>query len=259
MTQGTQANEPRPEPPAGTPDDSSQTVSLWERIERPPKAPRATLTHASIAAAAVEIADTDGLDAVSMRKLSGHLGVTTMALYRYVANKEELFELMLDAAYAAYDHPPQPGETWRDVLAEHAHRLRAIALRHPWTIELAARRVVTLTPRVLASTERALAALDGLGLDIDTMAAAQHSVTAYVRGALADEIGHLELMERQQWATGDDLRNAYGSPMRWLLDSGRYPVYRRYGTTARRKDDAAWRFQFGLDCVLDGIAARLGI
>lgn len=106
-------------------------VTIWERMEKPAKAPRTTLTHAAIAAAAVEIADADSLDAVSMRKLSGHLGVTTMALYRYVANKEELFELMLDEAYVKYRNPAVPGETWRDVMRVHAHQMRAIALRHP--------------------------------------------------------------------------------------------------------------------------------
>ncbi|HSA52477.1 MAG TPA: TetR/AcrR family transcriptional regulator C-terminal domain-containing protein [Yinghuangia sp.] len=253
MTQG------NAQPPEGQPGDAPAAVSVWQRLDRPAKAQRATLTHASIAAAAVDIADKDGLDSVSMRKLSGHLGVTTMALYRYVVGKEELFELMLDAAYAEYDHPVLPGETWRDVLTVHAHQLRAIALRHPWTVELAARRVVNITPRVMATVERSLGALDGLGLDIDTMAAAQHSVMAYVRGALTDEIGHAELMKSQQWADEDDLRNAYGPHMTWLLGTGRYPVYHRYGMGAVRKDDKAWRFAFGLDCVLDGIAARLGI
>ncbi|UGQ14107.1 TetR/AcrR family transcriptional regulator [Yinghuangia sp. ASG 101] len=260
MPQGPQDSTRHPGSPDGpTGDGQPQAASIWQRIDRPAKAPRATLTHASIAAAAVDIADTDGLEAVSMRKLSGHLGVTTMALYRYVAHKEELFELMLDTAYAEYDHPVLPGETWRDVLATHAHQLRAIALRHPWSVELAARRVVTVTPHVMASVERGLAALDNLGLDIDTMAAAQQTVAAYVRGALTDEVGQLQLMERQQWATGDDLRDAYGPPMQWLMDSGRYPVYRRYGQEARHKDDADRRFRLGLDCVLDGIAARLGI
>lgn len=234
-------------------------ASVWERMEKPAKAPRTTLTHAAIAAAAVEIADAEGLDAVSMRKLSGHLGVTTMALYRYVASKEELLELMLDEAYAKHGNPVVPGETWRDVMRGHAHQIRGVALRHPWTVELSVRSVVNITPRVMASVERALAAFDGLGLDIDTMADAQYTVMSYVRGAVADEVGHLELLKSRQWRSRDDLREAYAPHMQWLMESGRYPVYRRYGLQAVRKDDTEGRFEFGLECLLDGIAAKLGI
>ncbi|MEU8132380.1 TetR/AcrR family transcriptional regulator C-terminal domain-containing protein [Streptodolium elevatio] len=251
---------------AGKPvDDSADQqaqapqVSIWERMEKPAKAPRTTLTHAAIAAAAVEIADAEALDAVSMRKLSGHLGVTTMALYRYVANKEELFELMLDEAYTKYRNPAVPDETWRDVLRVHAHQMRGIAMRHPWTVELALRSVVSITPRVMASVERALAAFDGLGLDIDAMADGQYAVMAYVRGAITDEVGHLELLKNRQWQSRDDLREAYAPHMKWLMETGRYPVYHRYGLGAVRKDDTEGRFEFGLDCVLDGIAAKLGI
>ncbi|NUU19900.1 MAG: TetR family transcriptional regulator [Streptomycetaceae bacterium] len=242
-------------------DDASHArrASVWERINRPAKAARTTLNHAAIAAAAVEIADAEGLDAVSMRKLSGHLGVTTMALYRYVESKEELLELMLDEAYKGYDLPERPDETWRDVMRGHAHQLRAIALRHPWTVEASARSVVTLTPRVFAFIERSLAALDGLGVDVDTMFAAHSAVMSYARGATATEVGLLELTKSQQWSSSDDLRDTYAPHMSWLLGTGRYPVYHRYTQTARAKDDAQGRFDFGLECVLDGIAARLGI
>lgn len=241
------------------PADPVQATSVWQRMERTTRTPRTTLSHAAIAAAAVEIADAEGLDAVSMRKLSGHLGVTTMALYRYVTGKEELFELMADAAYPDSEPAAGEGATWRDVLRSHAHQLRAIALRHPWMIELSARRVVHISPRVMATLERSLAALDGLDLDYDDMFAVQYAVLSYVRGAIADEVGQLELMKRQQWESGHDLRLAYGPHMKWLLETGRYPVFTRWAMTAERKDDADWRFEFGLDCVLDGVAARLGI
>lgn len=244
------AQHPTPEP--------AEPATLWERIERPAKTPRTTLSHAAIAAAAVDMADAEGLDAVSMRKLSGHLGVTTMALYRYVTGKDELFELMLDTAFAA--HPAEPPVAgWRGAMRAHAEHSRATALRHPWILELTATQVVTLTPNVVADIDSALAALTAAGLDADTAMAALHTVRAYIRGALADEIGQRELMKRQNWSDGDDLRDAYGPRMSWLMNTGRYPAYRDYCKTADRKDDFAWRYDFGLDCVLDGLAARLGI
>lgn len=248
----------QPKDPADQQSPAPQ-MSIWERMDRPAKAPRTTLTHAAIAAAAVEIADAEGLEAVSMRKLSGHLGVTTMALYRYVTNKEELFELMIDEAYTRYRNPVVPDETWRDVMRVHAHQMRDIALRHPWTVELALRSVVSITPRVMSSVERALGAFDGLGLDLDTMADAQYTVMSYVRGAITDEVGHIELLKNRQWESREDLRVAYAPHMTWLLETGRYPVYHRYGLGAVRKDDTEGRFEFGLDSVLDGIGARLGI
>ncbi|MDI2129252.1 TetR/AcrR family transcriptional regulator [Yinghuangia seranimata] len=232
--------------------------SMWERLARPAKAPRTTLTHAAIAAAALEMADSEGLDAVSMRKLAGYLGVTTMALYRYVTSKDELFELMIDAAFAERSAPATAPADWRDAMRAHARQAREIALRHPWLGELAARQVVVITPNVVAAIERDLATLEGLGLDVDTAMAVHHAVTSYVRGAVAAEVAQRELMKRQNWSGGDDLRDAYGPAMNWMMGTGNYPAYQRYVSKARRKDDHEWRFEFGLDCVLDGVAARVG-
>jgi hypothetical protein len=164
---------------------------------------------------------------------------------------------MLDAAYADYAVPA--GANWRDVMRAHAEQTRAVGLRHPWLREISARQVILLTPRLMAANETALASLDGLGLDTDTMMAVCQAVTAYAHGALGAEVGQLDLMKRQQWSSGEDLRDAYSPHMTWLMDTGRYPVYRRWTEQADRKDDFAWRFDFGLDCLLDGIAARLGL
>src|SRR5438874_1240559 len=71
--------------------------SIWERLDAMVRTPQTTLTHPQIAEAAVALADAEGLAAVSMRRLAEQLGVSTMALYRYVANKDELLELMIDA------------------------------------------------------------------------------------------------------------------------------------------------------------------
>src|SRR5690242_10497698 len=71
--------------------------SIWERLDATARTPKTTLTHPQIAEAAVALADAEGLAAVSMRRLAEQLGVSTMALYRYVANKDELLELMIDA------------------------------------------------------------------------------------------------------------------------------------------------------------------
>src|SRR4051795_5156750 len=103
---------------------------LWERVEGSGRGPRPNLTHDQIARAAVEIADAEGLTAVSMRHLAERLGIATMGLYRYVTGKDEVYELMLDAVATEIE---LPDAEWRAVAESYARQLRALGLRHPWT------------------------------------------------------------------------------------------------------------------------------
>jgi AcrR family transcriptional regulator len=237
--------------------DEPRRVGLWERLERPLRAPRATLSHERIARAAVELADAEGLDAVSMRRLAGGLGVAAMALYRYVDDKEELLRLMVDAVYGeiAASVTDEPG--WRRMLAGHAHRSREVMLRHPWLAQLTSGHLTVLTPSALAVTDRLLAGLDERGLDADRMMAAVGAVNAYVHGAVAAEIARERMLRHAGWENADEMREALAPEMTWLLGTGRYPAFARYLRRARDKDDFARQFAFGLDCVLDGIAARI--
>src|SRR5258708_20824651 len=82
-------------------------------------------------AAALAVADAEGLDAVSMRRVAGDLGSGTASLYRYITNRDELVDLMVDAAQGE-DPLPEPAEDWRADLGAVAHALRATLLRHPW-------------------------------------------------------------------------------------------------------------------------------
>jgi AcrR family transcriptional regulator len=238
----------RPEQPA-----TPEAADLWERLERPAPAPRSALTPERIAGAAVRIADAEGLDAVTMRRLAGELGVAPMAAYRYVTGKDELLELMVDAVHRELTVPA--GVTgWREVLRAYALGTRAMMLAHPWVPRAG---VMVLTPHQMATAERLLASLDGLGLDPDTMMAVFATVSAYVRGAVEAEIGVLRLMRERGWSSGLETREGLAPRMIWLMSTGRYPVYHRYTQQAVRKDDPAWRFETGLDYVLDGLAAHL--
>jgi AcrR family transcriptional regulator len=231
--------------------------TIWERIERPARGPRPALTHEQIADAAIEIADREGLGAVSMRRLADRLGVATMALYRYVAGKNDVFELMIDRVHAEVRVDREAG--WRALSRAYAEQSRAMVLRHPWVTELLARMPTALTPRLVALAEQALVSVDGLGLDVDSMMAIFGTVTAFVRGSTVGEVGQREVARRQGWTSDDDMRLAYLPYVRRLVESGRYPTLTRYIIEGSNKDDAQWQFEFGLECVLDGIAARLGI
>ncbi|MFI5521989.1 TetR/AcrR family transcriptional regulator [Streptomyces platensis] len=234
----------------------SDAPVLWERLERPASAPRAALTPQKIAAVAVRVADAEGFAAVTMRRLATELGVAPMAAYRHVAGKDDLWALMVDQIMTELAVPDEV-TGWRDVLRDYALGNRALVLRHPWLAQLPTPHFV-LTPNRMAAAERQLAALDGHGLDTDTMMAAFRAVNAYVHGATQSEVALRQYMDANGWADGDDSRRALAPQMTYLMETGRYPTYRRYALGARRKDDAAWQFETGLDCVLDGIAVRVG-
>lgn len=230
-------------------------VSVWERLERPAPAPRTTLTPRRIARTAVGIADAEGLDAVTMRRLATELGVAPMAAYRYVTGKDELLELMVDFVYGELELP-DGSDDWRTTMRSLAVRIRAVLLRHSWVTRAT---WCGPTPNQLAVPEAALTALDGLGLDVDAAMAVYSTVTAYVQGAVDAEVGLTQLLRVRGWSNREEARSGLSSQMAWLVSTGRFPMYARYIDEADRKDDPLWQFETGLDSVLDGIAARLAV
>src|SRR5260370_42469779 len=95
---------------AGIPDS---IAAAWGVHERPHKGPKPALSLPRIVDAAVRIADTEGLNAVSMGRVAAELGSAPMSLYRHVSAKDELLRLMVDAAWGDSPGPPPPGERWR--------------------------------------------------------------------------------------------------------------------------------------------------
>ena len=238
------------------PPDRRQRQTVWERIEGSTRGPRPALTHDQIAKAAVEIADAEGLSAVSMRRLADRLGVATMSLYRYVSGKNDIYELMIDVAYG---ETTVPDGGWRVVATASARQMRALILRHPWLAQVYSLAPAALTPTTTAGIEQALTSIDGLGLDVDSMMAVFGTVNAFARGAVFAEVAQREGLQRQGWTSDEDARMAFIPWVRWLVGTGRYPMLTRYIIDGSNEDDAEWQFEFGLECVLDGIAARLGI
>jgi AcrR family transcriptional regulator len=239
---------------AGSPA-TAVPLSVWERAARPTPAPRPELTVSRIAEAALRIADADDLAAVSMRRLAAELGVSAMTCYRYVTGKDEIIELMLDSVRREMILEESRGG-WRAVLRASALRFRAVVLRHPWVTDIPGRILFAPTPAYLALAEQQLAALAGLGLDAGQMADVRDAVTAYSRAAAHDEVSRARLRAPEGWSTEQDARDANLRRLTWLLDNGDYPTYRRF-VREGTPDDGQARFEFGLDCLLDGIAARL--
>jgi AcrR family transcriptional regulator len=152
---------------------------IWARPE--PSGRRPALSRERIAAAALQIADTEGFDAVSMRRVAAALGTGAMTLYNYVRTKDELVALMDDALMAETVVPD--GELpagWRDALTAIARRTRAVLARHPWA--LASLRQATPGPNAMRHFEQCLAALSGTGLDTPAKYDLLSLVDDYVAG-----------------------------------------------------------------------------
>ncbi len=111
--------------------------------KRPSKT-RKPLSRERVLQAAVELADRDGLEALSMRRLGSALGVEAMSLYNHVANKDDLLDGIVDAVTAEFADPgSMPGDDWRAVLRGCVMAQHEVLLRHPWTAALAESRVRT--------------------------------------------------------------------------------------------------------------------
>ena len=137
---------------------------IWLRPERAGRGPQPAHSRAAIAAAAIALADAEGIDAVSMRKVAAALGAGTMSLYNYVPKKEHLFDLMLDAVAGELALPDDPSGDARADLALLARELLAAGRRHPWLSGLTVTRP-SMGPNALRCTEFFLSAVADVAAD----------------------------------------------------------------------------------------------
>lgn len=231
--------------------------SIWSRPERHGRGPQPAYSREQITAAAIKVADTEGLAAISMRRIAREVGAGAMSLYRYVGSKDELIELMLDAVEGEDRLPDAPTEDWRTELRRAAERIRAIMLRHPWVATLTIGRP-TFGPNTLHTMEYLLSCVDGLGLDIDDMLTSVLGLFGYVRGFVQGEVAEAEA-SRRTGMTEDQWRMTQGPYVQQIIDSGRYPLFAKMITDAVFPHlDTERQFRSGLDHLLDGIAAKLG-
>ncbi|MBO0816844.1 MAG: TetR/AcrR family transcriptional regulator [Actinobacteria bacterium] len=107
-------------------------ASIWDFPEHGSRGPKPRHSRAAIAALAVRIADAEGLEAVTMRRLAGELGIAVMSLYNYVPARDHLVQLMTDNLAAEYAYPGRPATEPRAAIAALASQTRDIARRHPW-------------------------------------------------------------------------------------------------------------------------------
>ncbi len=223
---------------------------VWSKQPRTPR--RQAPSVERIVRTAVDLADAEGLDAVSMRRVATELASGTASLYRYIASHDDLLDLMIDAVLGESDPPTLSGD-WRADLDAVARHLRSTLIRHPWLgAELTGR--PALGANSLRLQDLALTAAGALTADITLAAAVVETVQAYVFGAVAQQLAD-ERAQRRTGRTEDEWRQAVAPYIREVIASGRYPEFGRRVREAVDQD-ADQRFAFGLACVLDGIAAH---
>lgn len=220
----------------------------------PARRPAARLSRAEIVAVAIAIADQDGLDAVSMRRVAAGLSSGTMSLYRHVASREQLLDSMVDAVYSQMNLPARPSGQWRSDLALLARAQRRLMSAHPWAASLVGSRP-PLLPGFLRSFDFALGALQAAGLEITDAAGAAATTSAFVVGFVLLE--HAEREARRRTGLTREQWRARNAPLvERILASGDYPAVMRFVEHARDLDpDAA--FETALRRILDGLQASL--
>ena len=227
---------------------------LWGRKERGQRGPKPGLTVEKIVKTAIALADEEGLEQLSMRKVAEKLGTGAMSLYRYVPSKAELLDLMLDTIHGE-DPPADERGPWRQRLHEAAYRGRALIQRHPWMLSVSLGQRPPLGPNILTSYDRFLGILAGIGLTPAEMVATAELVNNYVAGATRVGV-ESEQMARdsgvsdvQWWEERTSFWDEYFDPERFPVISA---VYAEGGYT-----EPLDTFEFGLQRVLDGIEAML--
>ncbi|WP_327680030.1 TetR/AcrR family transcriptional regulator [Kitasatospora sp. NBC_00458] len=247
---------------SGAGDPARTLALLWgvTAQEKPGRrGPRQAKSPAEIAAAAIAIADAEGVEAVTMRRVAQELGVSPMALYTYVPGKAELLDLMLDTVFAAVPRSAPVDGGWRARATAVADDNRALYRAHPWMAAVATSRP-PLGPGLMAKYEYELGALEGTGLpDVELDAALTHLlgfVETCARMASDERAARQDsaMTDAQWWAANAEL-------LARVFDAGRYPVAARVGSAAGEAHGGAYSpdhaYAFGLARVLDGLAVLI--
>lgn len=208
-----------------------------------PRAPRNTLTRDRVLGAAIQLADAEGLEALTIRALAQHLGVRPMSIYHYVSNKDELLDALVDAVFSELYLPEKEGN-WREELITRVQSARSAFTRHPWAIAVLETRTRP-GPANLAAHEAVLDLLRTAGFSVSAAGHAYAILDAFMYGfALQDAM--LRSVELDTSA----------SALRDQMDLSRHP--RLAELAARFVDEEEYpldaSFRLGLTIALDGIA-----
>ena len=194
--------------------------------------------------AAIDLADRDGIEALSMRKLGHELGVEAMSLYNHVANKDDLLGGIVDLVLSEIEMPSAGGD-WKEALRQSAISAHDVLRRHPWACSLAMSPPRDITIRV-QRMEWTLRQLREAGVSADLTYHAYHALDSHVMGFTLWELGHT--------FTADDLPDLAASFVR-RFPADEYPFVHehveQHMTGFGRRGKGA--FEFVLDLILEGV------
>ncbi|MFD0378328.1 TetR/AcrR family transcriptional regulator C-terminal domain-containing protein [Streptomyces sp. NPDC127112] len=236
------------------------------RTARPPAAPRpgspsdassvqAALTLGRIVGAAVTVADTEGLAAVSMRRVAAELGVATMSLYRHVADKDDLLTRMMDTVIAQRPLPADPPEGWREAIELVARQLWDLFRRHPWLAPALSVTRPQMITSALPYSEWMLATLHANGLDLQSAFTAHLMLLNYARG-IAVNLETEREAEAHSGLDSEEWMDTQEPALLAILTTGRFPALSHLARAGYDLDLDAL-FEFGLQRLLDGLASLL--
>lgn len=220
--------------------------SVWFSKPRPGGGQPLGLSRAAIVRKAMEMLDAHGLQKLSMRKLAAELGAAPMSLYWHVPTKDALIELCLDEVYGEFPHP-EPDDDWESALRGMMHSLRHLAHKHPWWVKNIGE-FNSIGPKAVAMSDAMFEPMLRAGLSLGAAAQSISTVSSFVTGYALAEVNFVA-------------RGGMDSPppdMARIADLYRdkHPNY-----VAMLDVPEIWtlegQFEFGLDCVIDGIKARV--
>ena len=246
---------------------------LWGRRERGKRGPRAGLSADAIVDAAVRVADAEGLEAISMARVAAELGFTTMSLYRHVASKEELLQLMWNASALGAEHLVIEGDDWRSRLRTWAIIQRDMLDRHPWITQMPMA-APPVAPNSLHFVERGLETMDETGLPDSEKLRVLGLLSSFTlsEARMADDARRAAMAAAQAAegaegaGTAPDMADATPEPpegfeglLRELVDERTYPHLYRLAWSSSGADPLSEREEFlaGIDLILDGVQARI--
>jgi AcrR family transcriptional regulator len=227
---------------------SSRANAALAEKPAPNRGPKPSLSRGEIASAAIRLADKNGLAAVTMQRLAQEVGLTTMAIYRYFSGKDEVIALMIDSVADSSLYFGKPSLPWSTRLRRWAHCCLEIYQNHPWFLEATTARQSPVGPNELAWMEAALAMLTESGLEPKKRYHAFFAIIGLVRG-------HATFLDTKRKAESKEWKRALAQTLQ--QQSNQYPALLEVSRLGGFSESTSGAFDFGLDCILDGIRVQV--
>ncbi|GAA3599508.1 TetR/AcrR family transcriptional regulator [Klugiella xanthotipulae] len=232
-------------------------VLLWRHVLGDPqgtRGPKQKTTVDAVVTAAIELADADGIDTFSMRRVADRLGLGAMSVYTYVPGRAELIGLMVDQVAGESPLPPHEGDLRARITAV-AMQLWEEYRRHPWLLRVDTTRS-WLGPHISDRYEWQLASVDGVGLNDVEMDRVVTMITGFVAGA-ARSTEDAETVDEESGMDDAGWWEINTPVLQRVMDGSRYPISGRVGAAAGdaydEESDPPASFAFGLARLIDGI------